>query len=151
MTARDELRKYANLLADSWTPRERTDERVEWLYQNVRAEVLAEAADQIDRVVAAEPTGRGTRGAWCRGLAYGTQIIRDRMATSPTATPAPETAVEYGIAVNNEYGQRVLDPSTDLAGPLARLARCQDMWPNSRLVQRITTYGEWTDATALSE
>ena len=41
MSARDELRKYANLLADSWTPREKTDDRVEWLYNQVRAEVLA--------------------------------------------------------------------------------------------------------------
>ncbi|MET9222423.1 hypothetical protein ABZX65_27165 [Streptomyces sp. NPDC003300] len=45
MSARDELRKYANLLADSWTPPQKTTDRVEWLYGQVRAEVLAEAAD----------------------------------------------------------------------------------------------------------
>lgn len=48
MSARDELRRYVNLLADSWTPRETTDERVEKLHAKVRAEVLREAADALD-------------------------------------------------------------------------------------------------------
>lgn len=42
MSARDELRGYVRLLADMWTPPSTTDERVERLYQTVRAEVLAE-------------------------------------------------------------------------------------------------------------
>jgi hypothetical protein len=49
LNARAELREYVHLLADSWTPRKVTDERVERLYAVVRAEVLREAADLIDR------------------------------------------------------------------------------------------------------
>lgn len=41
-SARDELRKYVSLLADGWTPFEKTTERVERLYTKVRAEVLDE-------------------------------------------------------------------------------------------------------------
>jgi hypothetical protein len=43
MSARDELRKYVNLMGDMWTSPKVTDERVERLYAAVRAEVLAEA------------------------------------------------------------------------------------------------------------
>ncbi|MEU7400733.1 hypothetical protein [Streptomyces sp. NPDC044948] len=48
VSARDELRKYVHLLADAWTPRQTTDDRVEWLYGLVRDEAFLEAADEID-------------------------------------------------------------------------------------------------------
>jgi hypothetical protein len=48
MSARDDLRKYASLLADWWTPPGTTDARVERLYAAVRTEVLREAADIIE-------------------------------------------------------------------------------------------------------
>ena len=51
MSARDSIRKYVQLLADSWTPAHKTEQRVERLYGEVRAEVLREAADEISRAV----------------------------------------------------------------------------------------------------
>ncbi|MFB7596915.1 hypothetical protein [Streptomyces sp. NPDC056160] len=50
MSARDELRKYVNLLADACTPRETTDNRVEWLYGLVNAETRRECAAKIREV-----------------------------------------------------------------------------------------------------
>lgn len=54
MSARDELRKYANLLADSWTPRQMTDDRVEYLYGLVSAETRREWAAKIRETGAAK-------------------------------------------------------------------------------------------------
>lgn len=74
MSARNELRRYVNLLADSWTPRETTDERVEKLYAKVRAEVLREAADALEARVAdvdvdTKRTWAGMDAAYLRHLA----------------------------------------------------------------------------------
>jgi hypothetical protein len=59
MTARDELRRYVSLLGDWRTPRSQTDDRVERLYQAVRAEVLAEQAATAyeHRIPVAPPVG----------------------------------------------------------------------------------------------
>ncbi|GGU62085.1 hypothetical protein [Streptomyces lavendofoliae] len=48
MNAREAIRRYVNLLADSWTPREKTDERVEQVYAAVRSEVLHDLAADAD-------------------------------------------------------------------------------------------------------
>lgn len=50
MNARDELRRYVNLMGDMWTSPKVTDERVEQLYAAVRAEVLAEQTAEVDRL-----------------------------------------------------------------------------------------------------
>lgn len=50
MSARDALRKYVNLLADWWTPPSVTEERVERLYGQVRAEVLRNTAREARRL-----------------------------------------------------------------------------------------------------
>ena len=85
-------------------------------------------------------------------LAEGRALLDAMRADHPAPCRVPDSPdctcpVEYGIAVDNEYGQRVLDPSPDRAESLARLARCQQMWPNSRLVQRTISIinGEWTE------
>lgn len=66
MTARDELWKYARLLADWWTPPTVTEDRVEKLYNAVRDEVLAEAEKEIRKRIAreihAEKIGTAPRG-----------------------------------------------------------------------------------------
>lgn len=43
MSARGELRRYVNLLADSWTPPATTEARIERLYTAVRDEAVIEA------------------------------------------------------------------------------------------------------------
>lgn len=71
-----------------------------------------------------------------------------RMSGAPVPDPSGgPVAVEYGIAMDNEYGQRVVDPSTNRAESLDRLARAQVMWPNTRLVQRTGPDGAWTGAS----
>jgi len=92
------------------------------------------------------------------GICVHPRCGRDLLASWHESTPRPRPvphdlpevttpdAIEYGIATDNEYGQRVLDPSPDLAASLERLARSQVMWPNSRLVQR-TNGGEWAEVT----
>jgi hypothetical protein len=62
MSARDDLRKYVRLLADWWTPPSTTDERVERLYNAVRAEVLADAPRLCD---CGSPIPADQRKAYC--------------------------------------------------------------------------------------
>ncbi|MFG3136109.1 hypothetical protein ACGFZA_07785 [Streptomyces sp. NPDC048211] len=102
-------------------------------------------------VEAAPPALRGRARLDAKTVAEAEATHWKRLGIDPSgAADLAEglAGVEYGIATDNEYGQRVLDPSPDLTESLARLARCQQMWPNSRLVQRTVRAGEWTEVSS---
>lgn len=117
-----------------------------------------EALHASSGAVIESPSRREQSSAKLRGLLARQQAAVEEPHDDPvglhhdyrTPRDLPEVtapdAIEYGIATDNEYGQRVLDPSPDLDVSLERLARCQAMWPNSRLVQR-TNGGEWAEVT----
>lgn len=85
MSARDDLRKYVRLLADSWTPPSTTDARVERLYAAIRAEVLAEAEGVAVRT--ARSAGDDERGQYVASVLAGVaKELRRLAAGSPEAT-----------------------------------------------------------------
>jgi len=107
MTARDDLRKYVNLLADSWTPRETTEERVDWLYGTVRAEVLAEVETKAREVVARLwgsgltqqhlDRAAGARAVeWEIGLLAAGKDTREGESTQPSAEPHDHQYKDFG-------------------------------------------------------
>ncbi|MEU1434035.1 hypothetical protein ABZ438_08040 [Streptomyces sp. NPDC005786] len=115
---------------------------------------LSWCLDLITKLRARIAELEGTPADEAAELAEGQAQLDAMRADHPAPSRVPDSpdctrVVEYGIAVDNEYGQRVLDPSPDRAESMARLARCQQMWPNSRLVQRTVSIsnGEWTEVT----
>lgn len=100
MSARDDLRRYANLMGDIWTSPKVTDERVEQLYAAVRAEVLAEAKTEViawlvkkarEGTPVEDLASKVDRGA-IRLFFDSEHRAEKASAPAPTATPAALTA-----------------------------------------------------------
>lgn len=124
MSARDELRKYANLLADAWTPRKKTDDRVEWLYGLVRAEVLRDWAAKIRQV--------GTAKGWSTWAAA---YMDPDVPFVDTGMPSTETIVAELRRLDRVA---VLREAADLLRSLAnRLTQrgAGVLWAAARLIQ----------------
>lgn len=154
MNARDELRKYVHLLADSWTPRERTDERVEWLYGQVRAEGLTKS-ERAFLTFALDLTADVMAS---RGDEFGDEDEAALTSLRAMATPAPapvesagdetgEAVVEYGVRPSPGDGVAFASPNREHVEGLAIQMR-GSRYPAPRLMQRAARYGAWVEVAS---
>ncbi|MFD5002168.1 hypothetical protein ACFWMV_04600 [Streptomyces mutabilis] len=94
MSARAELRKYVHLLADMWTPREKTDARVEELYGLVRAEVITDLAAEAEKRLTVGTSRTVSKNTVLRFLRLEASVARAaatrEKSSRPTADATPE-------------------------------------------------------------
>ncbi|MCG0066259.1 hypothetical protein L0F81_23705 [Streptomyces tricolor] len=141
MSARDELRRYVHLLADAWTPREQTDEHVEWLYNavgtEVRREILGDDLNPSNLVLDAQ--------------AYRT--LRDAIVATMDDPNRWGNDEDEGTILAR-YVQWLADgrPDEDAEGKSSRPAADATPGPTGRVAQLLdairTAPGRWTTATA---
>lgn len=94
MNARAELRKYVHLLADAWTPREKTDARVEELYGLVRAEVITDLTAEAEKRLIAGTSRTVSKNTVLRFLRLEASVARAAVAGEKSSRPAADATPE---------------------------------------------------------